>query len=69
MAIEAGNDKRYNVTFGVLSAIGIICVVMGHNGCGFLSMFGNKLFKEIFIKEGEEAFISVLYLLWVLFNF
>lgn len=30
--------KKYNVTFGILSAIGILCVVMGHMGCALLSV-------------------------------
>lgn len=29
--------STYNITFGILSAIGIICVVMGHVGCTMLS--------------------------------
>ncbi len=38
---EAKSYKQaYNLAFGVLSCIGILCVVMGHMGCDLLSLNG-----------------------------
>ena len=33
-------QKDYNIEYGVLSCIGILCVVMGHMGCDILSIDG-----------------------------
>ena len=38
---EAKSYKQaYNLAFGVLSCIGILCVVIGHMGCDLLSLNG-----------------------------
>lgn len=48
-------NREYNITFGILSCIGILCVVMGHLGCPYML---NSLFPYYSFHIALFFFIS-----------